>query len=39
MLQLLEQYSATQIIMFIIILAIAIKQVIEFIDWAQEKDS
>lgn len=37
MLELLEQYSVTQIIMFIIILAVAIKQVIEFIDWAQER--
>lgn len=37
MLSLLTQYSIAEIIIFIIILAIAVKELINFIDWVKEK--
>jgi len=33
--QLLQNYSITEILLFIVILAVAIKGVISFIDWAR----
>lgn len=39
MIDLIKSYSATEIIVFIVLLAIAIKELISFIDWAKEKIS
>lgn len=35
--QLLQNYSITEILLFIVILAVAIKGVISFIDWARQR--
>ena len=37
MLQLLQQYSLSDILIFIVILALAVKSVITFFDWAKER--
>jgi putative Mn2+ efflux pump MntP len=37
MIDLLSKYSITEIIIFVIIIAIGIKELIEFIDWAKER--
>ena len=37
MLELLKEYSISQILVFIVVIAIAIKEVIQFIDWARQR--
>ena len=37
MLDLLKEYSVSQILIFLVFIAIAIKEVIQFIDWAKQR--